>query len=139
MAEDVQGSAHDQNLIERKQEDEGGIGDSVSWTIRQENGVVVKGPDADEWAFRDEAARAQAEENYRDMTVGDLRQEIADRGHTPPSNVKKEELVDLLLVDDTKRPPDTGLPPGYVNEELSMKGPDPTIWERDAEGNYVNR
>lgn len=139
MTDDLQGSAHDQNLIEQEEADKGGLGDSVSWTLRKENGIIVKGPDPDLWAFRDEQIKVKAEQEYRHKSVDELREAVSFRGITPPAKAKKDDLVNILLADDTKRPPEDGLPPGYVNEELSMKGPDPYLWERDAEGNYVNR
>lgn len=139
MADEVHGSAHDQNLIERQEADQGGIEDSASWTLRKENGIIVKGPDPDLWALRDEQVKVQAEEEYRGKTVDDLKELVSFRGITPPSKARKDDLVSILIADDTKRPPEEGLPPGYVNEELSMKGPDPYLWDRDAEGNYVNR
>ncbi len=98
MTDEQLNSAHDEALLEGGEADVGGIGDSASYTLRKENGVLIKGPDPEAWEFRDK-----------------------------------------LLMDDTSRPPDDGLPPGYVDEELSMKGPDPDIWARDDDGNYTNR
>ncbi len=132
-------SAHDAELLEtREQGESAGIGDSVRAEIRTENGILVKGPDSDEWDWREEALAAQNEERYRGKKIAEL-EDLAESRNLPVSGrPNKDELVSLLLSDDISQPPDDGLPLGYVDEEKSMKGPG-DAWARDDDGNYANR
>lgn len=114
----------------------GGVSDGVTTTVTTGAGIAIKGPDPDEWAFRDEQLLVENENKYRSLNSTDLRQIAATRNLDVGSKANKDQIVRLLVADDLQKPPDDGLPVGYAEGQL--KGPG-AQWERDEDGQYANR
>ena len=103
--------------------------------------VIVRGPDGEVkqhmsgGEVRAVAARLEVKEQLQDQKVADLREMVEEHGVEVPKNPTKADLIDLIA---SRRSP---LGIGeilYEGTPQEIKGPGPE-WEKDEEGNYVNR